>query len=147
MIAEILKRRLAGRTTCAMIPIEVSGPHSAIADAAVQAHGFRGLGTGWLAISATDAHEIATSLLHRDLAHCAEIMPFDVASGLAERFFDLAPEPHAYFTNGDWDFSSAAERAPATLTGWDPISDSTFDAGIVCVGDGTVALLWVEDED
>lgn len=147
LIAEVLRRRTAGRTTCATMAINESGSATSIADAVVQTHGFRGLGTGWLAISATDAHAIATSLLHRDLAHRSEIMPLDVASELATQFFDLAPEPHSYFTNGDWEIAPDADRTPATLIGWDPISASSFDAGIVCVGDGVAAVLWVEDDD
>ena len=30
---------------------------------------------------------------------------------------------------------------------FDPLTESALDAGIVCVGDGVTAVLWVEDED
>ena len=127
--------------------IEKPGANFAIADQAVQAHGFRTLGDAWLEISAHDAHAIATSLLHRDLAYGEEIMPLADATELATAFLDLAPEPHTYFTNGEWIGALEDDGSLGTTIGWDPISDATFDAGIVCVGDGMTAVLWVEDED
>ena len=74
-------------------------------------------------------------------------MPLAEAAELATAFFDLAPEPHSYFTNGEWTHVLDAPDPVATLNGWDPISDATFDAGIICIGDGMAALLWVEVED
>ena len=144
---QILQRRTAGKTTCATMPIDRSGADFTIADQAVQAHGFRTLGDAWLEISAHDAHAIATSLLHRDLAYGEEIMPLADATELATAFLDLAPEPHTYFTNGEWIGALEDDGSLETTIGWDPISDATFDAGIVCVGDGMTAMLWVEDED
>ena len=63
----------------------------------------------------------------------------------------VVPEPHTYFTNGDWttssDPASDSTHPLATLEGWDPISDATYDSGVVCVGEGSAAVLWVEEED
>lgn len=145
--SRISQRRTAGRTTCATIAIERRGADYTIADRAVETHGFRPLGDAWLEISARDAHTIATSLLHRDLAYGEAVMPLAEASELATAFLDLAPEPLAYFTNGEWAGSLQDDGSLGTTVGWDPVSDSTFDAGIVCVGDGVTAILWVEDED
>lgn len=147
LVTEIPQRRAAGLTTCAIVSISEPDAESAIADRVVQAHGFRALGDHWIAISAADAHAIAATLLHRDLASSSEIMPLADASALATNFFDLVPEPHSYFTNGDWESTFDSANALATLRGWDPISDTTFDSGIVCVGDGSAAILWVQDED
>ena len=143
----ISQRRTVGKTTCATIAIERRGADSAIADRAVETHGFRPLGDAWLEISAHDAHAIATSLLHRDLAYGEEIMPLAEATELATAFLDLAPEPLTYFTNGEWIGALEDDGSLGTTVGWDPISDSAFDAGIVCVGDSVTAILWVEDED
>lgn len=145
--ARIIKRRSVGKTTCATIPLGRQGPDFAIADRAVQAHGFKTLGDAWLEISAHDAHAIATSLLHRDLAYGDEIMPLSEASELATEFLDLAPEPISYFSNGEWASALTDDGSLETSIGWDPISDAAFDAGVVCVGDGTTAILWIEDED
>ena len=127
--------------------IERRGADFTIADQAVQANGFRTLGDAWLEISAHDAHAIATSLLHRDLAYGEEIMPLADATELATAFLDLAPEPHTYFTNGEWIGALEDDGSLGTTIGWDPISDATYDAGIICVGDDMTAMLWVEDED
>jgi hypothetical protein len=54
------------------------------------------------------------------------------------------------FTNGEWAEAfgdDAASLEPLESVGFDPISDATLDAGIVCVGEGVTVLLWVEDED
>jgi hypothetical protein len=150
---EIVQRRTAGRTTCATQDAHATG--RAMADLVVQVHDFRGLGDGWSMISGADALAIVTTLLHRDLASNTELMSLAQASDLATRFFDLVPEPHTYFTNGDWttssdptlDATSASTHPLATLEGWDPISDATYDSGVVCVGEGSAAVLWVEEAD
>jgi len=145
--SRISQRRTAGKTTCATIKLERHGAAFMLADRIAQTHGFRALGDAWLEISAHDAQAIATSLLHRDLAYGEEIMPLDDAEELAIAFLDLAPEPHSYFTNGEWSGALEDDGSLGTTIGWDPISDATYDAGVVCVGDGVAAILWVEDED
>ena len=147
VIQEILRLRDAGHTTCAVVdlPERETGP-SAV-DRVVQDHGFRGITTEWHEISSADAHAIVTTLLHRDLAYDEEIMPLETAADLATQFFDLAPEPHSYFTNAEWSMNADATTSPATLRAFDPISDAALDSGVVCLGDGRAALLWVEDEE
>ncbi len=146
VINRMVQLRDAGHTTCATVdvPAHVDGPSGA--DLVVQAQGFRGIAPQWDEISASDAHAIVATLLHRDLAYGNEIMPFATAADLATQFFDLVPEPHTYFTNGDW-ARSAANSAQAELSSYNPISDATLDSGVVCLGDGRAALFWVEDED
>lgn len=145
VIEKILRLRNVGNTMCSMVdqPHSTTGP-SAV-DHVVQAHGLRGIAADWIEISAADAHAIVTTLLHRDLAFQGEIMPLATASELATQFFDPIPEPHAYFTNAEWTHDDGSELA--TLHGWTPISDATFDSGVVCLGDGRAALLWMQDED
>lgn len=147
VIERILQHRDAGHTTCAVVdlPGHATGP-SAV-DHVVQAHGFRKITTEWHEVSATDAHAIVTTLLHRDLAYGEEIMSLQTAAEFATQLFDLVPEPHAYFTNGEWTMQADADHGVATLHGFDPISDATLDSGVVCIGDGRAALLWVQDED
>ncbi len=142
---QILKRRAAGKVTCATIAIDASGPATATADRVAVAHGFKSLGDAWLEISAHEAHAIVTSLLHRDLVGGNEIMPQHHAEELATAFLDLAPEPHSYFTNGEWNGALEDDGSLGTTVGWDPISTAAFDAGVVCVGDGMTAILWVEE--
>ncbi|MEO7360968.1 MAG: hypothetical protein ABI120_11600 [Gemmatimonadaceae bacterium] len=145
--SRISQRRTVGKTTCATIKLERHGADFAIVDRIAQAHGFRPLGDAWLEVSSHDAQAIATSLLHRDLASGGEIMPLSEADDLATAFLDLAPEPHTYFTNGEWMGALEDDGSLGTTIEWDPISDASYDAGVVCVGDGVAAILWVEDED
>ncbi|MEP7096386.1 MAG: hypothetical protein ABI748_01880, partial [Dokdonella sp.] len=118
------------------------------ADRVATTHNFQPLGDGWLEISAYDARIVAAAVLQRDLAHDAEIMSRAEATELAEAFLDLAPEPHVYFTNGSWaDLFDEENKSSSDSVSFDPISNATFDAGVICVGDGVTAILWVEDED
>lgn len=129
-----------------MMKYQEGGDARALADRIATAQSLRALGDAWLEISANDAQTIAAAVLSRELTHSEEIMPEADAIELADAFIDLAPEPHTYFTNGDWADAMRA-GADADDVGFDPISDSTFDAGIICVGEGVVSILWVEDED
>ncbi|HEY0931214.1 MAG TPA: hypothetical protein VGE27_14935 [Gemmatimonas sp.] len=125
------------------VPPRASGEGAV--DQVVQAHGFQGLASEWIEVSAADAQAIVTALLHRDLAYGAELMSLASAADLATPLFDAVPEPHAYFTNGDWVMNP--NGGEATLRGWNPISDATFDSGVVCLGAGRAAVFWVQDED
>lgn len=146
LIARILQLRDAGHTTCTIVdlPGHEAGPSAA--DHVVQTHGFRGIAADWEEISATDAHAIVATLLHRDLAYGQEIMPLETAADLATQLFDLVSEPHTYFTNGGWSVNPETS-VPATLSGFNPISEATLDSGVVCVGDGRALLFWVQDEE
>ncbi|MGV3707777.1 MAG: hypothetical protein ACO1Q7_02980 [Gemmatimonas sp.] len=143
-IKEILESRKAGHTIC--VVVEAPSTEDAIdaADQIVKAQGLQGIADGWIEISANDAHAIVATLLHRDLAYGAELMTFSRASDLSTALLDSVAEPHRYFTNGDW---AVGDEGEATFNGWNPISDATFDSGIVCIGDGHAALFWVQDED
>ncbi|MFN8666869.1 MAG: hypothetical protein U0164_06650 [Gemmatimonadaceae bacterium] len=149
-VEAVLKRRTSGRVSCAIVARDPALSPTAAADRAVQGVGLRPLGDGWLEISDTDAEVIATGVLHRDLAYGAEIMPLAQAAELASDLFALVPLPMTCFTNGEWaDALGDADDAGEALesVGFDPISDATLDAGVVCVGEEVTLLLWVEDED
>jgi hypothetical protein len=94
--------------------------------------------TAWTKLDPRDALQAATRVLQLDLAYKAPVMTNDIATSLALRFFELCGEGAAYLTNGS-----------LALTGtgaWSPLTDATFDAGIVGVTSTRVGLLWVEDE-
>lgn len=149
-VEAILARRTAGRVSCALVSHAKAAAPTDLADLAVQSVALRPLGDAWQEISENDAELIATGVLHRDLAHGAEIMPLDEASEFASSLLALVPQPMHCFTNGDWAEAFGDDlESPELLesVGFDPISDATIDAGIVCVGDGVTVVLWVEDED
>jgi hypothetical protein len=74
-------------------------------------------------------------LLHRDLAYDAEVMPLGWAGQLTDRFF-------AQFGEGSTSFSNKF-----FTNNWCPVTDATFDEGILILGPDSCGCLWVEDED
>ena len=143
----VLARRTAGRVSCALVSSDTATSPTTAADLAVQGAGLRPLGDGWLEVSERDAESIAAGVLHRDLAYGAEIVPLEEARELASALLALVPQPMTCFTNGEWADAFGDDLEPPDSVGFDPISDATLDAGIVCVGEGATLLLWVEDDD
>jgi hypothetical protein len=142
----IIAQRRAGRTICVSTAIPLHQHARVSADAVAQQHGMRALGDAWLEISSQQAHTIAAAVLHRDLARGDEIMPMRTAQELATEFLDLAPEPHTYFTNGEWDLL-ASDDTLASEVSFDPLTEAAFNAGVVCVGEAVAAVLWVQDDE
>jgi hypothetical protein len=95
--------------------------------------------SAWTKLTAAEAEQAAARVLHRDLAYQAPIMAIELAESLAQRFVECCGEGVVFFTNG---------ALALTGTGaWSPITDATFDSGIVGLSSSRVGLLWVEDED
>lgn len=59
---------------------------------------------------------------------------------LAEGFLALFETSRCHYYTND---CSDGER----LSTWDPISDSTFDLGVVVSDEQHIGILWVQDED
>ena len=143
----IIARRTSGRVTCALVPQPEWAKARALADRAVESLGLRALGEGWLEVSENDALRIAAGVLGRDLASNATIIPAAEAETLVNDLLAMVPEPFTCFTNGDWADVFGDESQHTNGFSFDPLTESALDAGIVCVGDGVTAVLWVEDED
>jgi hypothetical protein len=144
---QILAARGVGVTHVLLerVSLPVRGDLVSVIDAAVASLGFQPISTSWREISSSEAVGILRNILNRDLAYNAEIMPGEVAQELAERFCALFPQTARYFTNGGWRTSLGGEaQSPVS---WQPLTDATFDAGIVAVGNGYLGVAWVEDED
>jgi hypothetical protein len=102
IVEAIIARRRYGKTTCVIKPCDASLETPAqVIDTFVSQFGFRGLGTSWIAISIRDAQEIATAILHKDLAYNAEIMNTDEASAFAAGFLAHFGSAARSFTNGN----------------------------------------------
>ncbi|NUP09151.1 MAG: hypothetical protein HOW73_24130 [Polyangiaceae bacterium] len=140
VISEIIERRKAGRVTCAIHRDLPEGPLFALGDAVLVRHSLRALGSKWKVADRATAEQIATALLHRDLAYTVELMPLQVASTLASRFTSTIESPCRFLTN-------LALSPEGTPTIWEPSSPATFDGGIVGVAEAMASVLWVEDED
>ena len=58
---------------------------------------------------------------------------------LAEEFLGIFKVQPRFFTN--------AIFKRGRLSNWSPISDSTFDTGVICLSSSKIGVLWVQDED
>ncbi|MGC1272783.1 MAG: hypothetical protein WBC44_03685 [Planctomycetaceae bacterium] len=148
VINEIANRRSG--STCAVmnravVEADRNGSVGELFDAFVARFSFTGLGGDWVEVSLVEAKAIAGEILWKDLAYGVCIMARREADALAGRFFSLfGPEVHC-FTNRYF-VPPGADRRTQSLT-WNPITDATFDIGVVCFDRDRVGILWVQDED
>jgi hypothetical protein len=112
---------------------------AAIASAFVQRLGLRPP-EAWTSLSAPEALEAATRVLHSDLVYDLPVMKRDLAEELARRLIECFGDGAAFVTNGTF----ALDR---TGGGWSPLTDAAFDSGVIGVSAERVGMLWVEDED
>jgi hypothetical protein len=94
----------------------------------------------WRTLAAADAVRALRRALHRDLAYDAQIMPEEVAHELALRVVRFFGQGAVFLTN--------QSHSEGQSTGsWDPVTDATFDTGIIAVGAKHVGVVWFMDED
>lgn len=150
LIESIRRERRYGVVTCAVE--EGMAPGSSMTqaldaiDALVARHGLKGIGQDWVEVPYADAVAHLTAVLHRDMAYYSEIMPRGRAGELAERFLGLFAGGR-FFTNSE---DGPRQQPPPSLPwswGSSPLTDATFDTGVVAVAAGRTGQLWVEDED
>jgi hypothetical protein len=111
---------------------------SAIASALVEALGMDPP-PSWTDLDARQALTAGTRALFADFAHDMPLMPVAVASSLARRFIESFGPKATFFTNGTLALTHGG--------GWVPLTEATFDTGLVGVSSQRAGLLWVEDED
>jgi hypothetical protein len=146
---DILGSRQCGYTTVVLADRVnyFSNPATEV-DAFVSTLGFHGLSDAWELISRSDARTILVHVLARDLAYNGPVMAESFAQSLSDRFLALFDADVLCFTNGTYHVptvqSSKEVRVGPT---WNPISESTFDTGVVCVDNARMGIVWVEDED
>ena len=81
-------------------------------------------------IDESTAHSFVAEVLHRDQAYSVEIMTAAHAEQLTGKFFEQFGAQARYFTNNGC-----------------PVTDATFDVGVLVIGVLQSGCLWVEDED
>ena len=95
-------------------------------------------------IEQTEAKGIIKTILWKDLAYSSELiseaMAIERANYLFSLFYDASVK---LYTNGDWDNYHESGRS----AGSNPLTSSTFDAGVLFIGKKFSACIWVEDED
>lgn len=91
-------------------------------------------------VTASNAVALVASILHEDMAYSQPMMAAERAKKLAEQFLGQFGAEARFFSNGwtGWDDGS---------TGWNPVTDATFDTGILVIGSDRSGCIWVEDED
>ncbi len=109
----------------------------------VKNHGYHGLDDQWNAIDEQTARHLMTYILSKDLAYEISLSSEPIAFELSDYFFHYFSDDPVYVTNADVDVQSGDVR----LSSWSPITQATFDAGVVVVDKKKIGLIWVEDED
>ena len=149
---EVLRKRDCGEVIFEIQALRqgvvTSGIHAVpVLDAFVEQLQCTGLRDAWIIVGRDAARLLLTRLLSRDLALNAPIMSAEDAARLAERFMEQFPSPSRFFTNANVldDDDSAIDD---TWTGsFSSLTASTFDTGIVAIGEGRIGILWIKDED
>lgn len=95
------------------------------------------------------AQRLLALVIRFDLAYEAEITAAATADELAERIVSTMPPTTKWFSNGDYGLTLGpvlAADAPPSL-GWMPLTDATFDTGVIGASDEHLLVVWFLDED
>jgi hypothetical protein len=89
------------------------------------------------------ARGVVRLVLQQDLAYDHQIISPKRAQELATRFIDQFGQSDVhFFTNGT--FKSGPDRSHGE---WNPVTEATFDTGVLAIGPHCSGCLWVEEED
>ncbi len=98
-------------------------------------------------IDAASARWLMELILNRDMAYNAEIMPADCAGELADKFLSqFRGQGTRFFTNGGF-HETRGSKLTWSDASWNPVTQATFDTGVLILGPQCSGCLWVEDED
>lgn len=153
-MADALRERIQSQRWCGQVflfiedrPVKDFGNVLQLVDYFAGAHGFREIGDEWREVTRDFADRTLIRLLSRDLAYRAPLMATSVASELAKEFLAWFADDARFFTNYlvNWDETAVINGvSPYTCM---PITDATFDAGILVVDSTLLGILWFADED
>lgn len=90
------------------------------------------------------------ALLHKDMAYEVELMPVDKASLFTDKFFSLFSKQALYFSNSSWnenEYSGADKDFEFGLSSWAPLTELTFDSGIIICDNSKIDIIWFSDAD
>jgi hypothetical protein len=137
---DVAEHRSAGRARVEFRRLDAPmAPAHSVATAFVKALALTPPET-WTDLDRQGALEVLTRVLHADLAYDMPMMTIDMADALACRFLACCGDTAVFVTNG------SLALAP-TGGAWSPLTDATFDTGVIAVSARRVGMLWVEDED
>ena len=118
-----------------------------VADRVAESVGYKAIGTRWVRLDRDGATRVLLRVLQQDLAYDSSVMQFEEADRLAQAFLAHVGTGAVYFTNGSWVETWQPREPGAIGLTWKSLSEATFDAGVLAVGEHVAAILWVEDED
>lgn len=136
---DIPRERRFGITRCASARVFDRGLKDVLA-----LFGLMPLEEALIEVSAERAGAILAALLWKDLAYNYEVMPEARARELADEFLREHATGTRFFANADW---AAVLRDRPQAFAFTGLTSSTFDGGVIALGDGLAACVWVEDED
>jgi hypothetical protein len=148
----ILKRKCGGvmlafQDIASNLPVTANPLSQIVAvDTFVTGLGFSGQGENWRGIDSDLAVRILALILQQDLAYNCPLMSSEEAQNLIKRFLGFFEQPIRFFTNSYFK-NEEQTNTLLTLSGWNSITASTFDAGIIGIDQTRIGILWVEDED
>jgi hypothetical protein len=96
--------------------------------------------SAFVPITGSDAVALVASILHKDMAYSHPMMSEERAKELARQFLEQFGAEAKFYSNGwtGWETGS---------TSWNPVTDATFDTGVLIIGNDRSGCIWVEDED
>lgn len=109
----------------------------------VKRHGYHGLGDQWNAVDEQTARNLMSYIRSKDLAYEYSLSSEPIASELCDYFLRYFSDDPVYDTNADVD----VQPDYVELISWSPISQATFDAGLVVIDKKKIGMIWAEDED
>jgi hypothetical protein len=137
----IKEQRACGRTTCALF----RGADIVSRQDRLKRLGYRNIPERlWVTATRDEALNIVTDCLARDLAYDQEVMPADAARQLATAFLANFDDNAQFLTNSR---RFLDDSHPGGNYGWEPISQASFDTGVLVEANGVIGIVWVEDED
>jgi hypothetical protein len=121
-----------------------------VVDEFVKSFGFYTLFDKWIKINRDEAEFILKIILSTDLAYGNISEKFSIKNELSNEILDLftSGEIH-YFTNGTYLFQQEKKNNDigVIFSSWTPITEATFDTGIVCLDQDKIGIIWVQVED
>ena len=95
------------------------------------------------------ASQILTHLLNEDMAYSAEIMEMSEAKEFSNQFFSFFEKDALCYSNSDWNKNkySKDKKFEFGLGSSNPLTDSTFDSGVIICDSKKIGIAWFQDED
>ncbi len=151
---QTLRERIEHARSCGEVflfvderPAEDARNEVQLVDAFVGQHGFSEIGDQWREVTRDFAERTLIRLLSFDLAYRAPLVPETLARQFAKRFLGWFRSDVTFLTNHLVNSDETAVISGLSSYRSMPITDATFDAGIVAIDSALLGILWFADED